>query len=69
VYEARHERASLIQKYSREQARPGTDVGSNKIKLDPVQFMEYNCDYRGAKDWLSEKDMRIAVEKLRITGV
>ncbi len=69
AYEARHERASLIQKYSREQARPGTDVGSNKIKLDPVQFMEYNCDYRGAKDWLSEKDIRIAVEKLRITGV
>jgi salicylate hydroxylase len=69
VYEARHARASLIQRYSREQAKPGTDPGSNKIKLDPVQFMEYNCNYSGAKDWLAEQDMGIAVEKLRISGI
>jgi salicylate hydroxylase len=68
VYEARHERASLIQQYSREQARPGTEAGSNKVKLDPVQFMEYNCNYSGAKDWVAQKELRIAAEKLRIGG-
>ncbi|SPO01420.1 related to salicylate 1-monooxygenase [Cephalotrichum gorgonifer] len=69
VYEARHERASLIQMYSREQARPGTDVGSNKVKLDPAQFMKYNCNYSGAKNWLAAKDMGIVVEKLSLSGV
>jgi salicylate hydroxylase len=68
VYEARHERASLIQQYSREQARPGTEAGSNKVKLDPVQFMEYNCNYSGAKDWVAKKELSVAAEKLRISG-
>lgn len=52
VLKARHERASLIQRYSRQQAKPGTSSGSNKITLDPGQFMKYNCDYNGAEDWL-----------------
>lgn len=68
VYEARHERASLIQAYSREQARPGTSAGSNKVTLDPVQFMEYNCNYGGAKDWLAKKDVAVAVGNLSISG-
>ncbi|KAK4044093.1 zeaxanthin epoxidase [Parachaetomium inaequale] len=68
AFEARHERAGLIQQYSREQARPGTDVGSNRIKLDPAQFMEYNCNYSGAKDWVAQKDLGSAVEKLSVSG-
>ncbi|ETS73251.1 hypothetical protein PFICI_14856 [Pestalotiopsis fici W106-1] len=54
VFEARFDRASLIQRYSRQQARPGTDAKSNTVKLDPAEFMKYNCDYQGAKDWLSK---------------
>jgi salicylate hydroxylase len=68
VFEARHERASLIQRYSREQAKPGTEAGSDKIKLDPGQFMEYNCKYSGAKDWLARKGLDTAVEKLSVGG-
>lgn len=52
VFEARYDRASLIQRYSRQQAKPGTDGESTEVKLDPVQFMKYNCDYNGAKDWM-----------------
>ncbi|KAI1866765.1 hypothetical protein JX265_001138 [Neoarthrinium moseri] len=51
IFDARYERASLIQKYSRQQARPGTDANSNEVKLNPGQFMKYNCAYEGAKKW------------------
>ena len=57
VLKARHERASLIQRYSREQAKPGTSNGSMKITLDPGQFMKYNCDYNGALDWLKRQEL------------
>ncbi|CAH0021525.1 unnamed protein product [Clonostachys rhizophaga] len=53
VFESRFGRASLIQRYSREQARPGTDGDSKKVKLDPGEFMKFNCDYSGAKDWMN----------------
>ncbi|KAF5715938.1 salicylate 1-monooxygenase [Fusarium mundagurra] len=51
VFAARYDRASLIQKFSREQAKPATDGVSKKVNLDPAQFMRYNCDYNGAEDW------------------
>ncbi|KAF4967074.1 hypothetical protein FSARC_5366 [Fusarium sarcochroum] len=51
VFAARYDRVSLIQKFSREQAKPAIDGTSRKINLDPVQFMRYNCDYEGAEDW------------------
>ncbi|KAH6981805.1 hypothetical protein BKA56DRAFT_354646 [Ilyonectria sp. MPI-CAGE-AT-0026] len=51
VFAVRRERAGLIQKYSREQAKPGTDAASKEVKLDPGQFMKYNCEYEGAADW------------------
>lgn len=51
VFSVRYDRATLIQKFSREQARPATDGRSKKIKLDPAQFMRYNCDYEGAVNW------------------
>jgi salicylate hydroxylase len=61
VFAVRRERASLIQKYSREQAKPATDGKSNEIKLDPGQFMKYNCNYEGAADW-EERQRRGEVE-------
>ncbi|KAJ4182016.1 hypothetical protein NW755_010704 [Fusarium falciforme] len=51
VFDVRYERASLIQKFSREQAKPATDGASRVVKLDPAQFLKYNCDYEGAVDW------------------
>jgi salicylate hydroxylase len=51
VSAARYDRATLIQKFSREQAKPATDGVSKEIKLDPAQFMKYNSDYDGAVDW------------------
>lgn len=57
VLEARYERASLIQRYSRQQAKPGTSSGSNEVTLNPGQFMKYNCDYGGAEDWLRRREL------------
>lgn len=58
VFEARYQRVSLIQAYSREQAKPGTVKGSNAVTLDPGQFMRYNCEYNGAVDWLRRSTER-----------
>lgn len=54
VYESRYERASLIQKYSREQARPGTDAGSRTVKLDPVQFIRVSRE--GSSEFLGQTE-------------
>jgi len=51
VFECRYARASLIQQYSREAARPATAKGSKEVKLKADEFMDYNCMYNGAKDW------------------
>jgi salicylate hydroxylase len=67
VFEARYARATLIQAYSRQQARPATDKGSKKVKLNPAEFMDYNCKYEGAKDWCKQQsgtDTVISVESL-----
>ncbi|KAL5119910.1 hypothetical protein ACEQ8H_002272 [Pleosporales sp. CAS-2024a] len=42
VFEARHHRATLIQKFSREAAKPATEAGSKEIKMRPDEFMDYN---------------------------
>lgn len=55
VFEARHTRASLIQTYSRQQAKPGTEKGSTVVKLNPGEFNNYNCRYNGAVEWLTEQ--------------
>lgn len=61
VFEARYERATLIQKYSRDQAKPATASSeSAEIKLNPGQFMEYNCNYSGAKEWVARKQQSVA---------
>ncbi|KAL4966897.1 uncharacterized protein BDV14DRAFT_198362 [Aspergillus stella-maris] len=51
IFNCRHERATTIQAYSREAAKPATDLGDRKIKMNPGEFMEYNCSYGGALDW------------------
>lgn len=52
VFRSRYNRASLIQKYSRQAARPGTaHKDSKEIAMRPDEFMDYNCLYRGAKEW------------------
>ncbi|CZT18282.1 related to 2-polyprenyl-6-methoxyphenol hydroxylase and related FAD-dependent oxidoreductases [Ramularia collo-cygni] len=51
VFRCRYERASLIQRYSRDAAKPATEKGSSEVKMRPDEFMEYNCSYKGAKDW------------------
>lgn len=55
VFEARYARASLIQGYSRQTARPATGSDSNRIKLNPAEFMDYNCSYDGAIKWLENQ--------------
>lgn len=55
VFAARYERASLIQKFSREAAKPATDKGSKEIKMRPDEFMDYNCMYRGALEWQRQR--------------
>ncbi|KAK3114493.1 hypothetical protein LTR53_007134 [Teratosphaeriaceae sp. CCFEE 6253] len=47
----RHARASLIQRHSREAANPATNQSSSVVRMRPDEFMEYNCMYRGAKEW------------------
>lgn len=51
VFDCRFERASMIQMYSRQTAKPATEPGSVKIKMNPAEFMDYNCLYDGALDW------------------
>lgn len=65
VFKARYERASLIQAYSREQARPGT--AGREVTLDPAEFMRFNCEYQGAVDWL-DKQARKSEEPLDPEG-
>ncbi|KAE8325076.1 hypothetical protein BDV39DRAFT_216772 [Aspergillus sergii] len=53
IFNARYERATLIQGYSRQQARPATNKGSKQITLKSEEFMDYNCKYSGVKDWIA----------------
>ncbi|CAD0095558.1 unnamed protein product [Aureobasidium vineae] len=58
VFEARYQRASLIQAYSRQQAKPATRKGSVKVTLNPAEFLDYNCKYEGAVQWLEQQKSR-----------
>ncbi|KAK5718426.1 hypothetical protein LTR15_008153 [Elasticomyces elasticus] len=60
VFECRYDRASLIQRYSREAARPGTEEGSKEVKMRPDEFMDYNCMYPGAREWHRRHQQEIA---------
>jgi salicylate hydroxylase len=59
IFNARYERASLIQAYSRLQAKPAASVDNKTIKLNPQEFMEYNCNYSGARDWVAKRQNNI----------
>lgn len=61
VFETRYARASLIQAYSRQQAKAGTDKDNLVVKLNPGQFLDYNCKYDGAKKW---RQHMLAQEKI-----
>ncbi|KAJ5757259.1 uncharacterized protein N7511_007441 [Penicillium nucicola] len=51
IFKTRYERASLIQAYSRQAAKPATAEGNNVVTMKPDEFMDFNCGYRGAKEW------------------
>ncbi|EFQ27423.1 hypothetical protein CGRA01v4_04508 [Colletotrichum graminicola] len=55
VFECRFERVSLIQGYSRQAGKPATDKATNSITMNPAEFMDYNCMYNGAKDWMERQ--------------
>ncbi|USW52690.1 Putative FAD-binding domain, FAD/NAD(P)-binding domain superfamily [Septoria linicola] len=57
VFKSRYERASLIQRYSRDAARPATELGSKEVKIRPDEFMDYNCSYTGAKNWILQQEL------------
>jgi salicylate hydroxylase len=65
VFQCRFDRASTIQAYSRQTAKPATSEGSAKIKMSPVEFMDYNCNYAGAVEWEArQKSVSEEQEKL-----
>lgn len=51
IFACRYKRATTIQQYSRQAAKPATEEGSVKIKMSPNEFMDYNCNYGGALEW------------------
>jgi salicylate hydroxylase len=65
IFQCRYGRATTIQQYSRQTAKPATEEGSAKIKMSPSDFMDYNCNYGGALEWArrqKEKDAKEAEE-------
>ncbi|KAJ5370505.1 uncharacterized protein N7496_006597 [Penicillium cataractarum] len=58
VFEARYERATLIQKYSRQQGKPATEKNSIEIQMKPEEFAEFNYSYQGAKQWLENAQLK-----------
>ncbi|RDW68888.1 uncharacterized protein DSM5745_08648 [Aspergillus mulundensis] len=51
VFRCRYDRATTIQLYSRQAAKPATEPGNRKVNMNPAEFMDYNCSYNGARDW------------------
>jgi salicylate hydroxylase len=65
VFKSRYTRATLIQKFSRESAKPATDSVSKEVKMRPDEFMDYNCFYRGAREW-EEQQLSSLLEGTRL---
>ncbi|KAL4912252.1 hypothetical protein BDW62DRAFT_215174 [Aspergillus aurantiobrunneus] len=55
IFRSRHRRASFIQAYSRQAAKPGTEKEGNAVTMKPDEFMAFNCMYRGAREWLQQQ--------------
>lgn len=51
IFRCRYDRATTIQAYSRQAARPATETNNRKLHMNPAEFMDYNCSYSGALDW------------------
>ncbi|KAL5342171.1 hypothetical protein BJX70DRAFT_386286 [Aspergillus crustosus] len=51
IFTCRYDRATTIQAYSRDAAKPATAPGDRKVNMNPAEFMDYNCSYSGARDW------------------
>ncbi|EED16362.1 zeaxanthin epoxidase, putative [Talaromyces stipitatus ATCC 10500] len=70
IFACRYKRATTIQRYSRQTAKPATEEGSVKVKMSPSDFMDYNCSYNGALEWArrqAEQDKVVDdIEKMRI---
>ncbi|KAJ9610633.1 hypothetical protein H2200_005410 [Cladophialophora chaetospira] len=64
VFDCRSTRASTIQAYSRQTAKPATEKGGIRINMNPAQFMDYNCKYDGAFDWERRQKASSGVENL-----
>lgn len=65
VFNCRYARATLIQKFSRESAKPAMEKGSREIKMRPDEFMDYNCFYRGAREW-EKQQLAATLDKLQL---
>ncbi|KAJ5668506.1 uncharacterized protein N7477_007076 [Penicillium maclennaniae] len=55
IFQSRYERVSLIQWGSRQAAKLGTVKGEKTVTMSPAESMDYNCTYRGAKQWVQVK--------------
>lgn len=56
VFDCRYERATLIQGYSRQATQHATEKNETRIKMSPAEFMDYNCLYNGALDWIEKRE-------------
>lgn len=64
IFQCRYKRASTIQQYSRQAARPATEKDGIEIKMSPSEFMDYNCNYDGALEWARrQKEDKVQGEK------
>lgn len=68
VFKCRYDRATLVQTFSRQAAKPATELGNNTIKMNPNEFMHYNFDYDGARDWVTRGGLQ-ASEGPKATSV
>ncbi|GAM44015.1 hypothetical protein TCE0_060r19297 [Talaromyces pinophilus] len=63
IFACRYKRATTIQQYSRQAAKPATEEGSVKIKMSPSEFMDYNCNYGGALEWTKRQEEEMAAKE------
>jgi salicylate hydroxylase len=56
IFKCRYGRASTIQAYSRQAAKPATEPGNRKVNMNPAEFMDYNYNYAGAVDWMRRQE-------------
>ncbi|KAL3471167.1 hypothetical protein BJX99DRAFT_250646 [Aspergillus californicus] len=61
IFNCRYERATTIQTYSRQAAKPATEPGERKVIMNPAEFMEYNCSYSGALHWQDRQHKLVPV--------